>query len=110
MLTQCLIYQLKPGSTIAGNVDGGKAQIKLSGEQIAKEHCRFVNDNGDVTLEVVDETARTFVNGKRVAQNSVRRRADPTDPKPVKLLHGYRVILGDAHVFRFNVRVADYYD
>lgn len=35
--------------------------------------------------------ARTFVNGKRVPPNS-----------PVKLLNGFRVILGDSHVFRFN--------
>lgn len=35
--------------------------------------------------------ARTFVNGKRVPPNS-----------RVKLLNGFRVILGDSHVFRFN--------
>ena len=35
--------------------------------------------------------ARTFVNGKRVAPST-----------PVQLLNGFRVILGDFHVFRFN--------
>jgi kinesin family protein 1 len=35
--------------------------------------------------------ARTFVNGKRVPPKA-----------PVKLLNGFRVILGDFHVFRFN--------
>lgn len=35
--------------------------------------------------------ARTFVNGKRVPPRT-----------PIKLLNGFRVILGDFHVFRFN--------
>lgn len=35
--------------------------------------------------------ARTFVNGKRVPPKT-----------PIKLLNGFRVILGDFHVFRFN--------
>jgi kinesin family protein 1 len=43
-----------------------------------------------VSLEAMPD-ARTFVNGKRVPPKS-----------PTKLLNGYRVILGDLHVFRFN--------
>ncbi|WVO20454.1 uncharacterized protein IAS62_001751 [Cryptococcus decagattii] len=43
-----------------------------------------------ITIEAMPD-ARTFVNGKRVPPNS-----------PVKLLNGFRVILGDSHVFRFN--------
>jgi kinesin family protein 1 len=35
--------------------------------------------------------ARTFVNGKRVASGTA-----------VRLFSGFRVILGDVHVFRFN--------
>lgn len=92
LMSECLVYQLKPGSTMAGSVDGGKAQIKLSGTHICDEHCSFLNTDGEVTLEVKSEEARTFVNGKRVQPSS-----------PVKLLHGFRVILGDVHVFRYNV-------
>ncbi|KAK8850531.1 hypothetical protein IAR55_004449 [Kwoniella newhampshirensis] len=67
-----------------------EAHIKLSGDNILPEHCVFTNDAGIVTLEAMPE-ARTFVNGKRIP---------PGDP--IKLLNGFRVILGDFHVFRFN--------
>ncbi|KAL1410022.1 hypothetical protein Q8F55_004024 [Vanrija albida] len=90
LMSECLIYQLKPGTTIAGSVDSGKAQVKLSGSHIAEEHCTFANADGEVTLEVVGD-ALTYVNGKRVPPST-----------PIKLHHGYRVILGDFHVFRFN--------
>jgi kinesin family protein 1 len=62
----------------------------LSGSHILDTHCIFTNADGQVTVETLPE-ARTFVNGKRVPPNS-----------PVKLLNGFRVILGDFHVFRFN--------
>lgn len=87
---QCLVYQIKPGTTIAGSVDSDSAQIKLSGFHILDEHCIITNEEGIVSLEAMPD-ARTFVNGKRVPPNS-----------PVRLLNGYRVILGDFHVFRFN--------
>ncbi|AAW41182.2 kinesin, putative [Cryptococcus deneoformans JEC21] len=90
LMSECLIYQIKPGTTIAGAVDEDKAHIKLSGTHILPEHCSFTNDEGVVTIEAMPD-ARTFVNGKRVPPNS-----------PVKLLNGFRVILGDSHVFRFN--------
>ena len=50
----------------------------------------FTNREGVVVIDTMPE-ARTFVNGKRVTPN-----------RPVKLLNGFRVILGDFHVFRFN--------
>ena len=49
-----------------------------------------MNEDGLVTVEAMPD-ARMFVNGKRITANS-----------PVKLLNGFRVILGDSHVFRFN--------
>ncbi|OCF33654.1 kinesin [Kwoniella heveanensis BCC8398] len=90
LMSECLIYQLKPGTTIAGSVDDEKAHIKLSGSHILPEHCVFSNEDGVVSVTAMPD-ARTFVNGKRVQGQS-----------PVKLLNGYRVILGDFHVFRFN--------
>jgi kinesin family protein 1 len=84
------VYQLKPGATTAGGVDDSKAHIKLSGENILPEHCVFTNEDGIVTVEAMPD-ARTFVNGKRVPPKT-----------PIKLLNGFRVILGDFHVFRFN--------
>ncbi|KAL7422898.1 hypothetical protein Q5752_002195 [Cryptotrichosporon argae] len=90
LMSECLVYQLKPGKTTAGSLDSSTAHVKLSGSNIASEHCVFVNEDGVVTVENVGD-ARTFVNGKRVAPGP-----------PVQLLNGYRVILGDFHVFRFN--------
>lgn len=87
---QCLVYQLKPGTTIAGSPETPSAQIRLSGEHILPEHCSFINEDGAVSVSAKDG-ARMFVNGKRI----------PADT-PVKLLNGFRVILGDFHVFRFN--------
>jgi kinesin family protein 1 len=87
---QCLIYQLKPGITIAGATTGQAAHVRLSGSHILDTHCIFTNTDGKVTVEALAD-ARTFVNGKRVPPNS-----------PIKLLNGYRVILGDFHVFRYN--------
>ena len=62
----------------------------MSGENILVEHCVFTNEDGVVTVEAMPD-ARTFVNGKRVPPRT-----------PIKLLNGFRVILGDFHVFRFN--------
>ncbi|WVF68191.1 hypothetical protein IAT40_002956 [Kwoniella sp. CBS 6097] len=90
LMSECLIYQLKPGTTIAGSLDDEKAHIKLSGAHILPEHCVFTNEDGVVSVTAMPD-ARTFVNGKRV-------QGQP----PVKLLNGFRVILGDFHVFRFN--------
>lgn len=69
---------------------GEVAHIRLSGAHILDTHCIFNNADGTVTVEALPD-ARTFVNGKRVPPN-----------EPVKLLNGFRVILGDFHVFRFN--------
>ena len=50
-MSECLIYQLKPGRTEVGSMDSSKpAAIRLSGESIAEEHCYFDNNDGKVTL------------------------------------------------------------
>ncbi|WRT70718.1 uncharacterized protein IL334_007716 [Kwoniella shivajii] len=90
LMSECLIYQLKPGPTVAGSIEDSTAHIKLSGAHILPEHCIFSNEGGIVTVEVMPE-ARSFVNGKRVPPKS-----------SIKLQNGDRVILGDFHVFRFN--------
>ena len=90
LMSECLVYQLKPGTTVAGSPEESTAHIRLSGSNIQPRHCIFSNEDGVVTLETTEE-ARTFVNGKRVQPAS-----------PVQLFNGYRVILGDFHVFRYN--------
>ena len=72
-----------------GNQDtSNAAQIRLNGSKILDEHCRFENHDGVVTL-VPSEGAAVMVNGLRIEA-------------PRRLRTGYRIILGDFHIFRFN--------
>ncbi|TDL29083.1 kinesin-domain-containing protein [Rickenella mellea] len=91
LMSECLIYQLKPGKTVAGRLDGNKsAAIRLTGDNILEEHCYFENNDGKVTLYSMPNSV-TFLNGKQVAPD-----------QPYKLRSGFRIILGEHHVFRFN--------
>jgi kinesin family protein 1 len=91
LLAECLVYNLKPGTTTVGNVDTNAAhqsEIRLNGTRILHEHCTFENVDNVVTI-VPKEGAAVMVNGKRIDE-------------PKRLRSGYRVILGDFHIFRFN--------
>ena len=90
LLAECLVYNIKPGSTAVGNVEdpGATSEIRLNGSKIMKDHCTFENIDGLVTL-VPRDGAAIMVNGLRV-------------DKPSRLRSGNRVILGDFHIFRFN--------
>ncbi|ESK87954.1 kinesin family protein [Moniliophthora roreri MCA 2997] len=91
LMSECLIYQLKPGKTVVGRMDSVKpAAIRLSGDNILEDHCFFENTDGKVMLHALPDSV-TFLNGKRVAPD-----------QPQKLRSGFRIILGDNHVFRFN--------
>jgi kinesin family member 1 len=92
LLTECLVYNLKPGITTVGNVESeahSNLGIRLKGTRIQAEHCSFENAaDGTVTL-TPREGAAVMINGKRITE-------------PQQLHSGYRVILGDFHIFRFN--------
>lgn len=89
LMSECLVYQLKPGKTHVGKNGSEKAaDIKLSGANIEDEHCIFDNDNGIVTLHPQGGSL-TIVNGMRISE-------------PKRLHSGFRVILGSYHTFRFN--------
>ncbi|KAK9466910.1 hypothetical protein V1512DRAFT_207490 [Lipomyces arxii] len=89
LLAECLVYNIKPGSTKVGNADSSTtAQIRLHGSKIQTDHCTFDNDDGVVTISP-NEKAAVMVNGVRLK-----------DPR--RLHSGDRVILGDFHIFRFN--------
>ncbi|KXN84211.1 hypothetical protein AN958_12864 [Leucoagaricus sp. SymC.cos] len=91
LMSECLIYQLKPGKTAVGRMDSEKpAAIRLSGDKILEEHCHFDNTDDKVTISCMPDSI-TFLNGKRIAPG-----------QPHKLRSGFRIILGDNHVFRFN--------
>lgn len=92
LLAECLVYNLKPGTTTVGNDDTNgehQANIRLKGSRILHDHCTFEN-NADGTVHVVpNEGASVMVNGNRILEST-------------QLHSGYRVILGDFHIFRFN--------
>ncbi|KAG0007076.1 kinesin-like protein Klp8 [Modicella reniformis] len=89
LMSECLVYQLKPGKTLVGRLESIKpADIRLSGTNIRDEHCYFENNNSVVTV-YPGNSSMTMVNGLRIS-------------KPKRLRSGFRVILGDYHVFRFN--------
>ena len=91
-MSECLIYQIKPGKTVVGNATSDlHADIRLSGASILPVHCSFqCSAEGKVTLHP-EPNSLTMVNGQRIPS-----------AKPRELLSGYRIILGDFHVFRFN--------
>ncbi|CAG8567553.1 10363_t:CDS:2 [Gigaspora margarita] len=89
LMSECLVYQIKPGETRVGRLDSDiPSDIRLGGEKIMDNHCYFENEKGVVTLHPSQESI-TIVNGMRIS-------------KPRKLRSGFRIILGDFHVFRFN--------
>ncbi|KAI1428608.1 kinesin heavy chain [Xylaria sp. FL1777] len=92
LLAECLVYNLKPGKTTVGNVDSNaehQANIRLNGTRILHDHCTFDNTmDGTVTI-TPGEGASIMVNGRRITETT-------------RLHSGYRVILGDFHIFRFN--------
>ncbi|KAJ8514888.1 hypothetical protein ONZ45_g7618 [Pleurotus djamor] len=92
LMSECLIYQLKPGRTMVGRLDSEKPlAIRLSGDNILEEHCYFENnEEGKVFIHSMPDSV-TFLNGKQL-----------TPGQPHKLRSGFRIILGDNHVFRFN--------
>jgi kinesin family member 1 len=88
LLAECLVYNLKPGVVTTVGSMTSEANIKLSGSNILTQHCRFENVDNIVTIYPCDG-ALVLVNGLRV-----------TEPK--RLRSGFRLILGDFHIFRFN--------
>ncbi|KAK7208050.1 kinesin family protein [Myxozyma melibiosi] len=90
LLAECLVYNIKQGSTSVGNADSSTtAQIRLRGSKILTDHCTFENDNNIVTI-IPHANASVMVNGLRLRETARR------------LHSGDRVILGDFHIFRFS--------
>ena len=92
LLAECLVYNLKPGVTTVGNVESNadhQANIRLNGSRILHEHCTFENAPDGTVMVIPKEGAAVMVNGKKVTE-------------PTRLHSGYRIILGDFHIFRFN--------
>lgn len=89
LLAECLVYNIKPGTTTVGNMEqDASVEIRLNGSKIMANHCKFENVDNVVTI-LPQEGAPVMVNGQRI-------------DKPQRLKSGFRVILGDFHIFRFN--------
>ncbi|KAG1468354.1 hypothetical protein G6F56_003878 [Rhizopus delemar] len=86
LMSECLMYQIKPGKSRVGTQDG-QCEIRLSG-LLQEEHCWFEYHQNTVTLHPTQQ-AMTMVNGQRIQE-------------PTLLKNGYRLILGHHHIFRFN--------
>lgn len=98
LMTECLMYHIKPGITKVGRLGSTvPADIKLSGAEIANEHCYFENiappnnENCNIVTIHPNKDAVTLVNGMRISE-------------PKTLHSGYRIIFGSGlhHLFRFN--------
>lgn len=90
LLAECLVYNIKPGTTAVGNVEDPSttSEIRLNGSKILRDHCVFENNDGQVTI-VPRDGAAVMVNGLRI-------------DKATRLRSGNRIILGDFQIFRFN--------
>ncbi|KAL8850827.1 MAG: hypothetical protein Q9221_004241 [Calogaya cf. arnoldii] len=90
LLAECLVYNIKPGTTTVGNVENASTstEIRLNGSKIMRDHCTFENNDGFVTI-IPRVGAAVMVNGLRTEE-------------PKRLRSGNRIILGDFHIFRFN--------
>ena len=89
LLAECLVYNLKPGTTSVGNANASEnIDIRLNGSKIHDCHCIFTNLNDTVTV-APKGPASVLVNGAKIE-------------KAKRLRSGYRIIIGDFHIFRFN--------
>jgi len=90
LMSECLLYQIRPGITRVGKYQlSQNADILLTGVNVKDNHCYFENQNGTVTLYPnLENNAITLVNGRKIY-------------KPKILKSGYRIIIGECHVFRF---------
>ena len=89
LLAECLVYNLKPGTTSVGNANASEGvDIRLNGSKIHDRHCVFTNSEDAVTIAPSD-SASVLVNGTKIERTK-------------RLRSGYRIIIGDFHIFRFN--------
>ncbi|KAJ2005203.1 hypothetical protein GGI04_002337 [Coemansia thaxteri] len=86
LMSECLVYNLKRGHTLVGS---GDVDIRLSAAGgVAPRHCIFAHDDDHVTVHPIGESL-VLVNGLRICE-------------PKRLRSGFRVIIGNSFVFRFN--------
>ncbi|KAL9558107.1 hypothetical protein MBANPS3_001056 [Mucor bainieri] len=128
LMTECLMYQIKPGITRVGRLGSAvPADIRLSGSEILDEHCYFENvavpaqdtllqdDNNDDDDDEDNDNQDTVANSSSSSSSSSMVTIHPGKESVTlvngmrilqpKVLHsGYRIIFGSGlhHLFRFN--------
>ncbi|KAI9481059.1 MAG: hypothetical protein EXX96DRAFT_482414 [Benjaminiella poitrasii] len=114
LMTECLMYHIKPGVTRVGRLGSDiHADIRLSGPEIMDEHCYFENVPSSTTtaaaaVEDIDSVDENYHNANIVTiypgKDSVTLVNGTKIIQPKVLHSGYRIIFGSGlhHLFRFN--------
>lgn len=99
LMSDSLLYPLNcPGVTTLGKKaqqgSSNKVDIQLGGLGLAEKHCSFVVEGSGSDIDIyraylIPGDGTSFVNGKEVREKT-------------QLSQGYRIILGNNHIFRFN--------
>ncbi|KAJ2716944.1 hypothetical protein H4R19_000343 [Coemansia spiralis] len=87
LMSECLVYNLKPGTTVVGSSDRADIRLGASGG-VAARHCFFDYSPASLAVHPVDGSL-VMVNGQRIFA-------------PRELRSGYRIIIGSSFVFRLN--------
>ncbi|KAF1800396.1 hypothetical protein FB192DRAFT_1283522 [Mucor lusitanicus] len=122
LMTECLMYQIKPGITRVGRLGSAvPADIRLSGSEILDEHCYFENVSvpaGDSPPLHQDDPGNDDDDDDENDQDTIASNIVTIHPgkesvtlvngmrilQPKVLHSGYRIIFGSGlhHLFRFN--------
>ncbi|KAJ2504282.1 hypothetical protein GGI11_007417, partial [Coemansia sp. RSA 2049] len=90
LMSECLVYNIKPGRTLVGAAADADVDIRLGGSSVAAHHCWFDYDQSSGALAVHPIGAGlVLVNGQHIRQ-------------PTQLYSGFRIIIGSSSVFRLN--------
>ncbi|KAJ2695189.1 hypothetical protein GGH99_000266 [Coemansia sp. RSA 1285] len=90
LMSECLVYNIKPGRTLVGAAADADVDIRLGGSSVAAHHCWFDYDQTSGALAVHPIGAGlVLVNGQHIRQ-------------PTQLYSGFRIIIGSSSVFRLN--------
>ncbi|KAJ1730427.1 hypothetical protein LPJ61_003013, partial [Coemansia biformis] len=87
LMSECLVYNIKPGTTVVGSSEHADIRLGASGG-VAARHCFFDYSSATLTVHPIDGSL-VMVNGQRIFG-------------PRELRSGYRIIIGSSFVFRLN--------
>jgi len=68
------IYLLKDGKNLAGRIQN--ADIYLDDTQVSRKHSEFIYDDGETSVEDLESTNGTLVNGKKISSKVALKEGD----------------------------------